>query len=205
MSDKQYIFLSGTCLWARVLKDMPAALGDETNTICKIMMECDKNKFRQLQKNGLSSMAKLYDADECFGKNKDTGDLNPIPDDLKKKLEGKTFINIKRTVKFYSERQGKDFDFGLPKVVDNFGEDVTVEIGNGSEVIAKCEVVPYTFKGKQGIKLNLEAVKVTNHIEFISAPKEDKTLDGFEFEEKPAKAETSNDNGGLFEVPAEFM
>jgi len=204
MADKQYIFLQGTCLWARVLKDMPAAPGDETNTMCKLMIECDKTKFRALQKKGLSSMAKLYDADECFGKNEE-GDFNPVPEELQEKVEGKTFINVKRTVKFYSERQGKEYDFGLPKVVDNFGDDVTAEIGNGSECIIKCEVVPYNFKGKTGIKLNLEAMKVTDHLEFVSEPKEDKTLDGFEFAKKEVKEVAADNDDGLFDVPAEFM
>lgn len=201
MAEKKFIFLEGVCLWARVLEDMPKEQGSE-DTICKLMMECSKEKFRALQKAGLSNQARLYDLDECFGKDEE-GNLKPVPENLTH-LEGKTFINVKKTVKFYSQKQDKHYDFGLPNVADMYGDPQKEKIGNGSTVKIKVELSPYTYKGRGGVRLDLIDVVVLDLVKFEgqAAP----AFEGFTFKEKPQvdalESDYSESNG---EIPPELM
>ena len=175
------INLRGICLWARILETMPSGgSAPENDTKCTMLMECSTEVYKKLLKAGFK--AKLRKAEESFGKEDDGFTFKEIPDHLKEKISGKTFISIKRDV-IKTARNGTEYDFKKPKVVDMSRLPVEDAIGNGSEVIARSEIIPFAAGKdyKAGIKLNLLAVQVIDHVEYAAAaPKSDDDFEGFE-------------------------
>ena len=177
----QKINLRGIALYARIQSEMPA--GDdkpEGDTIASMLIECPIETYKKLVKMG--SKVKLKKAEELFGKEDDGFTHRPIPDSLKH-LTGKTFIPLKREVK-KTVRDGTQYDFKLPKVVDATRQPIDALVGNGSSVIARAEIIPYAAgKGySAGIKLNLIAVQVLDLVEYVEKSKaaDDDDFEGFE-------------------------
>jgi hypothetical protein len=188
MAKKEFqkINLKGYCLWARIQESMSA--GDdkpEGDTVCSMMIECAKPTYMKLKKMGFKGS--LKDAEECFGFQED-GEPKPIPEELSH-LAGKTFISIKRDV-VKTTSKGV-FDFKLPKVVDVHRQPLEADVGNGSSVIARSEIIPYAAgQGyKAGVKLNLVAVQVLDLIEYVKPEYDDS--DDFEgFEDVPVSSDS---------------
>ena len=106
------------------------------NSSYSVLVECDKAKFKELQKAGIPALTKLVEDEET----------------------GKTFIRIRAT------KIKGDMEFKDPDVQDKYGKPVTVSIGNGSEGIVIAELAP--IKGRKGKALRLIGVQVTNLIPY---------------------------------------
>lgn len=106
------------------------------NTSYSVQVECDKAKFKELQKAGIPALTKLVEDEET----------------------GKTFIRLRAT------KVKGDMEFKDPDVFDKHGKPVTQSIGNGSEGIVIAELSP--IKGRKGKALRLVGVQVTNLIPY---------------------------------------
>lgn len=193
MAKKEFqkINLKGVCLYARVQSEMSA--GDdkpEGDTVASMLMECDRETYGKLHAKGFK--AKLRTAEESFGKMEDGFTPKPLPADMAH-LAGKTFISLRREVK-KTVRDGTQYDFKLPKVVDVSRQPVEALVGNGSTVIARAEIIPYAGgKGyAAGIKMNLIAIQVLDLIEYVESSKDSASDDfeGFENQAPVAGSDT---------------
>lgn len=207
MAKKEHkkINLRGYCLWARILETVPAGgRQPEEDTKCTMLMECGVETYKKLLKAGYR--AKLRKAEECFGKEEDGLTFKPIPEDLVGKLAGKTFVPLKRDV-LRTARNGKQYNFNLPKVVDRARQPIKDAVGNGSEVIARCEIIPFAAGKdyKAGIKLNLLAVQVLDHVVYEAPEKSDEDdFEGFENEPVASSADDNFDADDLDDIDPAF-
>lgn len=117
-------------------KPQEVDLKEPNNCSYSVLVECSKEKFKELQKAGIPALTKLNEDEET----------------------GKTFIRIRAT------KIKGDMEFKDPEVKDKYGDPVTVSIANGSEGIVIAELSP--IKGRKGKALRLIGVQVTNLIPY---------------------------------------
>jgi hypothetical protein len=106
------------------------------NTSYSVLVECTKEKFKELQKAGIPALTKLHEDEET----------------------GKTFIRVKGT------KVKGDLVFKDPDVVDKYKRPITESIGNGSQGIVIAELSP--IKGRKGKALRLVGVQVLDLIPY---------------------------------------
>jgi|TARA_R100000149_G_scaffold38234_1_gene14728 hypothetical protein len=111
-----------------------------------------------------------------------------LGDQIKNKGDEKgDFISIKQKV---NKRDGSTFE--PPKVVDGMKRPFTSLIGNGSEVAVKYSAREWEYNGKSGVKADLKAVQVINHIPYGDTEDfdivGDDDLDDIPFDEVPMTA-----------------
>lgn len=175
MSDK--VIFEGLALYAN-LPPRPAQKGYETeDTSYSVYIECSKEQFKDLKKAGIPALTQLKAFPEDFVSKK-TGEAPKLKD-----AEGKTFIRVKAT-KTKTTRDGKQLEFADIPVVDEYNENVTQSIANGSklQVIATLDDI----KGKNGKALRMKGVIVTHLIAY----EDDKKVSGVfagvaKFKQKP--------------------
>lgn len=110
---------------------------EEVNdTSYSVLVECPKEKFKELQKAGIPALTKLVEDEET----------------------GKTFLRIRAT------KQKGDMVFKDPDVVNKYDQPITESIGNGSTGIVIAELSP--IKGRKGKALRLVGVQVLNLIPY---------------------------------------
>jgi len=109
---------------------------EPNNTSYSIQVECDKEKFKELQKAGIPALTKLTEDEKT----------------------GQTFIRIRAT-KLKGDMVFKDID-----VIDKYDRAVTEWIGNGSTGIVLAELA--SIKGRKGKVLRLVGVQILNLIPY---------------------------------------
>jgi hypothetical protein len=110
------------------------------DTSYSVLVECPKEKFKELQKAGIPALTKLVEDEET----------------------GKTFLRIRATK---TKKIGdKLMEFKDPDVVNKYDQPITESIGNGSTGIVIAELGP--IKGRKGKALRLVGVQVLNLIPY---------------------------------------
>jgi len=158
MSDeKKEIILEGIALYAN-LPPRPAQKGFESeDTSYSVLIECTQAKYKQLKAAGMPALTQLKDWPEDF-KNKKDGKL---PAELKS-AEGKSFLRLKAS-KTKTKKDGTQTEFADIKVVDEYGDDITDSIANGSTLRVRAVLEP-AAKGSTHKALRLKQVVVLDLI-----------------------------------------
>lgn len=190
MASEKVVF-EGIALYANV-PPRPAKKGYETeDTSYSILVECTKERLKELKAKGAPALTQVKTYPEDFV-SKD----GKAPADLPE-ANGKSFIRVKAT-KTKGELVFKD----IP-VVDEYGDILDSNIGNGSKVVVVASLDP--IKGRPGKALRLKGVQVVDLVEYNDA--ETSVFAGVaEFKSKPKSSMANdvpfdtddNDDGGLF-------
>ncbi len=138
MSSEKIVF-EGKCKWANI-PPRPAKKGYETeDTNYSILVECTKEKFKELQIKKIPALTKLIEEDDT------------------------TYIRVKAT------KTKGDLTFNDIPVVDEYGDKLESNIGNGSmvKVIASLDDI----KGRPGRALRLKGVQVVDLVEYNDSDK----------------------------------
>lgn len=133
------VVFEGKCKWANV-PPRPAKKGYETeDTNYSILVECSKTKFKELQVKKIPALTKLVEEDDT------------------------TYIRVKAT------KTKGDLTFNDIPVVDEYGDKLQANIGNGStvKVVASLDDI----KGRPGKALRLKGVQVVDLIEYADSDK----------------------------------
>ncbi len=135
------------------------------DTSYSVLVECPKEKFKELQKAGIPKLTELKVDEET----------------------GKTFIRIRAT-----KRKG-DLIFDDPQVIDKYKQPVTESIGNGSTGIVIAELSP--IKGRTGKALRLIGVQVLDLVPYSGGGlnKYDDLLESEEVEDGAAEYDKVQD------------
>lgn len=131
------VIFEGKCKWATV-PPRPARKGYETeDTSYSILVECSKDKFKKLIAAKIPALTKLVEEDNT------------------------TYIRVKAT-----KTKGEMVFNDIP-VVDEYGEALSTNIGNGSvvKVIASLDDI----KGRPGKALRLKGVQVLQLVEYTDS------------------------------------
>ena len=177
MTSEKVVF-EGIALYANV-PPRPAKKGYETeDTGYSILVECTKDRLKELKGKGAPALTQVKTYPEDFV-SKDGKQPPNLPE-----ANGKTFIRVKAT-KTKGELVFKD----IP-VVDEYGDILDSNIGNGSKVVVVASLDP--IKGRPGKALRLKGVQVTSLVEYNDS--DTSIFAGVaEFKTKPKSDDVSND------------
>ncbi len=142
MSER--IYFEGQCLYANI-PPRPAKQWDDGKSTYSIQVECTKERFDDLLKQGMSKLTNFREKD------------------------GKTYINLKASKYLPATSKRDEITFQDITVVDTSNQPVVESLANGSTVNAAVDVV----KTDKGIVLRLAGVQVLNLIPYtdpVAAP-----------------------------------